>query len=122
MRQKLVKNIFTFSKIALLSSIALGGVFYISHQSVAMASTQNIANKDVQIPLSMKGNFMQSGVIVGKTAPFATISFGEPGKEPVVFNADSDGNFVLGLDRDAVTTAELKITVQGKTLSKTLNI
>lgn len=122
MKQELVKSIFTFGKVALLSSVALGGVFYMSHQSVAMASTQNIANKNVEIPLSMKGNFMQSGVIIGKTAPFANISFGEPGKEPVIFNADKDGNFVLGLDRDAANTAELKITLNGKTISKTLNI
>jgi murein DD-endopeptidase MepM/ murein hydrolase activator NlpD len=122
MKQKTTENIFTIARIVLVAGAALGGIFFISHQSTALASTQSVAAKNIQIPLSMKGNFMQSGAIIGKTAPFATISFGEPGKDPVIFNADRDGYFVLGLDRDAAATAELKITVQDKTLTKNLEI
>ena len=70
------------------------------------------------IPLSLRGNSRQSGVIIGKTLPLAIVQIDE-----IIFNADSEGNFVIGFDRDAPLNSTLIINAPNhREMIKTLNI
>lgn len=97
------------------------------HHLTAFALTLLIVGCDVkaqnaiplpELTLELRGNMRQSGAIIGKTLPFANIAFdGEN------FNADKDGNFVLGFDRDAGATANLTITApDGRKLERTFDV
>ena len=111
-----------YGKIILGATLIAASTTYVMAHDNKAAATKNAAYKNFKIPLEMRGNFMQSGVIIGKTTPHATVSIGEIGKEPIVTSADKNGNFVLGLDRDAASLYEIKISVNGKSLTKQINV
>ena len=60
------------------------------------------------VPFTLKGQWTQGGLIVGKTRPGAKVWL--DGREVSVA---PDGRFVFGLDRDASLKAELKLEVPG---------
>lgn len=82
------------------------------------AKAQETPSTMQAISLDLRGNLRQSGVIIGRTLPFANIYFdGEN------FNADKNGYFVLGLDRDAAPTVKLTITTaDGQILERSFSI
>lgn len=79
----------------------------------------NIKNQATQqIFLKLKGHLEQSGVIIGETIPHSKIYY-----KNGIYEADADGNFILGFDRDEALQQNLKIIApNGQELNKTLNI
>ncbi len=71
-----------------------------------------------EILLELKGQFKQSGAIIGKTIPFSQIEYME-----AKFNANAEGDFIIGFDRDEKSPAIIKITTpDGRVLEKTFEI
>lgn len=63
------------------------------------------AHDDVaKIALGLQGEFVQGGLLVGKVEPDQTVYY--QGKS---LQTNSQGQFILGLDRDAQTTIELEV-------------
>lgn len=70
------------------------------------------------VPLELRGRFIQAGVVIGKTIPFSQIEYMEAN-----FKANKDGDFVIGFDRDEIGPAKIKITTpEGKILEKTFEL
>ena len=86
--------------------------------SPAAQADQNIPAAQAQLPLELRGQAMQSGVILGKTIPNAKID--AAGIETI---SDDQGVFVVGFDRDAPPLATITIKANdGRTISRELNI
>jgi len=67
---------------------------------------------------TLEGKFEQGGLVMGKTAPGATVTF-----DGVRLPVAEDGRFVFGFDRDAGPTASLKVTLaDGRTASGELSV
>ncbi len=70
------------------------------------------------VPLEIKGQFIQSGLIIGKTTPGSLIEYQE---EKII--ANKDGVFLIGFDRDDQGPAIFKIfTPYGLYLEKSFEI
>ncbi|GLQ05658.1 M23 family metallopeptidase [Sneathiella chinensis] len=69
-------------------------------------------------PLSLEGNFVQGGLVFGKTAPDAEVLF-----EGKAVRVSPEGHFVVGFGRDFKETAALQIRVPGQpVLERTLQV
>ncbi len=79
------------------------------------AKSKEMAN---QLPMELRGQAMQSGVIIGKTIPNAKID--AAGIETL---SDEFGVFIVGFDRDAPPIATITVRADdGRTVSRELNI
>lgn len=68
--------------------------------------------------LTLRGEAKQSAIIIGKTEPFSKIDAGGIDTE-----ADANGDFVFGLDRDAPSLVTITATApDGRTISRELQI
>lgn len=73
----------------------------------ALARAQDLTMASSAVPLSIQGRLIQGGVAIGRTAPGAHISLdGE-----AVTEADPQGWFVIGFDRDAPEQQQLSVAV-----------
>jgi murein DD-endopeptidase MepM/ murein hydrolase activator NlpD len=92
-----------------------GATSLVSGCQEAVAQASNV--RPAELPLTLRGIPQQSGVIIGQTAPNATID-----AAGIATNAGSDGSFIIGFDRDAPPTATIVITSGGRTLRRVLNV
>lgn len=78
----------------------------------------NVPTNQAQLPLELRGQAMQSGVIIGKTIPNAKID--AAGIETL---SDEFGVFIVGFDRDAPPVATITVRADdGRTVSRELKI
>jgi murein DD-endopeptidase MepM/ murein hydrolase activator NlpD len=76
------------------------------------------ASADDGLALTLAGNLVQGGGVVGQTAPGAAITL-----DRIAIRADESGRFFAGFDRDAPDTAHLGIAdAAGRTLRRDLAI
>lgn len=85
--------------------------------ALLLSGCATIAQDNKTLPVELHGNLTQSGAIIGKTLPFADIEF-----DGIQLKSDKDGNFVLGLDRDAGPKAILTIKSNDRTYTRTFDI
>ncbi len=78
-------------------------------------------NAELQIlsdQTSLNGNFIQGGIIIGKTLPENQVTF-----ENLTLQVSPDGDFVFGLNRDEAKQVKVKIVfADGKIIIYSLNI
>lgn len=82
-------------------------------QAVAQSSSMRTAD----LPLTLRGTPQQSGVIIGQTIPNATID-----AAGIATTAGSDGNFIIGFDRDAPPSAAIVVTSGGRSVTRVLSV
>jgi murein DD-endopeptidase MepM/ murein hydrolase activator NlpD len=81
------------------------------------AIAQPAQEKTGDLAVTLRGTPQQSGILVGETAPRATID-----AAGVVTQAGSDGRFIIGFDRDAPATASIVVTSGTRRAVRMLNI
>jgi murein DD-endopeptidase MepM/ murein hydrolase activator NlpD len=70
-----------------------------------------------EIPLALEGDFIQGGIVVGRTDPAAQVRFGDT-ELPV----SPEGNFVFGLNRDFQSPAQLTLTLGEETETRQFDV
>jgi murein DD-endopeptidase MepM/ murein hydrolase activator NlpD len=97
----------------------LGGLWgvnsLISGCEQAVAQTSGV--RPAELPLTLRGTPQQSGVIIGVTAPNASID-----AAGIATTTGSDGQFIIGLDRDAPPTATIVVTSGGRSVTRVLSV
>jgi murein DD-endopeptidase MepM/ murein hydrolase activator NlpD len=81
------------------------------------ANAQVAQPKASQLPLTLLGTPQQSGILIGQTAPGATID-----AAGIVTQAGSDGRFVVGFDRDAPPLATITATSGNMRAARTVDV
>jgi murein DD-endopeptidase MepM/ murein hydrolase activator NlpD len=81
------------------------------------AVAQSLGARTTDIPLVLRGTPQQSAVLIGETAPNATID-----AAGIATQAGSDGKFVIGFDRDAPPSATILVTSGGRSLTRVISI
>lgn len=97
----------------------LGGLWGVSSAlgGCEQAVAQTASIRSAELPLTLRGTPQQSGVIIGVTAPNASID-----AAGIATTAGSDGQFVIGFDRDAPPIATIVATSGGRSVRRVLNV
>lgn len=83
----------------------------------ATATTTAAAQDSGPVPLTLKGTLTQGALLLGKTAPEATVKLnGE------AVTVTPDGHFVIGFARKADLSQQVSVTLAGKTRTQTLQL
>ena len=69
------------------------------------------------LSLDLRGTPQQSGLLLGKTAPYATID-----AAGIMTVAGSDGQFLIGFDRDAPSSATIIVSSNGQSIRRVLSV
>lgn len=102
----------------LASPLALTSCNKDTSKDETQAQKDTDPNNYNSVPIQISGKLEQSATFVGKTVPFSEVD-----AAGVKTNADKDGYFVFGVDRDAPSTAIISVTTpEGHTGKTTLYI
>jgi murein DD-endopeptidase MepM/ murein hydrolase activator NlpD len=81
------------------------------------AVAQTSVARAPELSLVLRGIPQQSGILIGETAPGATID-----AAGITTSAGRDGRFIIGFDRDAPPNATIVVTSGGRSVTRTLAI
>ncbi|MEN9855738.1 MAG: hypothetical protein RLZZ157_864 [Pseudomonadota bacterium] len=97
-------------------SLLLAGLFGVAglNQGCGEAVAQVAAG---ELPLSFSGSARQSGVIIGTTVAGATID-----AAGIATQADAQGRFVIGFDRDAPPTATITASLGTRSVTRLISV
>ena len=100
-------------------NMILGGLFGVAALSAGCerAEAQAATAGGSALPLTLRGTPQQSGIIIGQTVAGASVD-----GAGIATTAGSDGQFVVGFDRDAPPSATIVIRSGDRTATRVLSI
>ena len=100
-------------------NIILGGIWGVTALSAGCerAVAQAATTGGGELPLTVRGTPQQSGLIIGQTVAGASVD-----GAGIATTAGSDGQFIVGFDRDAPPSATIIVRSGGRSATRVLNI
>lgn len=84
---------------------------------LAIAILMAASHAKAEAPLTLTGNAVEGGLLMGRTAPGAQVSLNGAAVEVA-----GDGHFLLGFGREDAGTVALEVRVGGEVLSRTITV